>query len=88
MNTCNRQILILACIVLPQACEISRVMSECDPITNGIDLSLLEHVSPFEWGNVVLYGIYILDRKLVGRRKHWSRFFPYSRSRRRAEVPS
>jgi hypothetical protein len=33
--------------------------SECDPIANGIDLSLLEHVSPIEWDNVVLYGQYI-----------------------------
>ena len=40
---------------------------ECDPIANGIDLSLLEHVSPIEWDNVVLYGQYILDRKLVRR---------------------
>jgi hypothetical protein len=51
------------------ACEISRVLSECDPIANGIDLSLLEHVSPIEWDNVVLYGQYILDRKLVRRRR-------------------
>jgi hypothetical protein len=33
------------------------------------DLSLLEHVSPIEWDNVVLYGQYILDRKLVRRRR-------------------
>ena len=33
--------------------------------------SLLEHVSPIEWYNVVLYGQYILDRKLV-RRRHRS----------------
>src|SRR6266478_4923029 len=31
-----------------------------DPVANGIDLSLLEHVSPIEWDNVVLYGQYIL----------------------------
>jgi hypothetical protein len=30
---------------------------------------LLEHVSPIEWDNVVLYGQYILDRKLVRRRR-------------------
>src|ERR1700693_2025011 len=45
------------------------VLSECDPIANGIDLSLLEHISPIEWDNVVLYGQYILDRKLVRRRR-------------------
>ena len=56
-----------------QACEISRVLSECDPVANGIDLSLLEHVSPIEWDNVVLYGQYILDRKLVRRRRRAKR---------------
>ena len=69
MNTCSCLNLILACIVYWQACEISRVLSECDPIANGIDLSLLEHISPIEWDNVVLYGQYILDRKLVRRRR-------------------
>jgi hypothetical protein len=29
---------------------------------------LLEHVSPIDWDNVVLYGQYILDRKLVRQR--------------------
>lgn len=45
--------------------EISRILSQCDPVADGVDLSLLEHVSPIEWDNVVLYGQYILDRKLV-----------------------
>ena len=46
-----------------------RVLSQCDPAANGIDLSLLEHVSPIEWDNVVLYGQYVLDRKLVRRHR-------------------
>ena len=53
--------LILACIVYWQAREISRVLSQCDPVANGVDTSLLEHVSPIEWDNVVLYGQYILE---------------------------
>jgi Tn3 transposase DDE domain len=65
--------LILTCIVYWQACEISRVLSECDPVADGIDLSVLEHVSPIEWDNVVLYGQYILDRKLVRRRRRAKR---------------
>jgi hypothetical protein len=69
MNTCSCLNLILACIAYWQACEISRVLSECDPLANGIDLSLLEHVSPIEWDNVVLYGQYIPDRKLVRQRR-------------------
>jgi len=60
MNACSCLNLILACIIYWQACEITRVLSECDPVANGIDLSLLEHVSPIEWDNVVLYGQYIL----------------------------
>ena len=32
MNTCSCLNLILACIVYWQACEISRVLSECDPV--------------------------------------------------------
>ena len=67
MNTCSCLTLILACIVYWQAREISRVLRHCDPIDNEVDLSLLEHVSPIEWDNVVLYGQYILDRKLVRR---------------------
>jgi TnpA family transposase len=68
MNTCSCLTLILACIVYWQAREISRALSQCDPDANGIDLSLREHVSPIEWDNVVLYGDYILDRKLIRRR--------------------
>jgi hypothetical protein len=48
MNTCSCLNLILACIVYWQACEISRVLSECAPVANVIDLSLLGHVSPIE----------------------------------------
>jgi hypothetical protein len=73
MNTCSCLNLILACIVYWQGREISRVLSQCDPVANGIDLSLLEHVSPIEWDNVVLYGQYILDRKLVRQRRRTKR---------------
>src|SRR6476646_11103536 len=56
MNTCSCLNLILACIVYWQASEISRVPQ---PVRSGRKwnrYSLLEHVSPIEWGNVVLYG--------------------------------
>ncbi len=70
LNTCSRCLtLILARIVYWQAREISRVTRQSAPAANGVDLSLLEHVSPIEWDNVVLYGQYILDRKLVRRRR-------------------
>ncbi len=69
MNGCSCLTLIIACIVYWQAREISRMISECDPEAAGVDLSLLEHVSPIEWDNVVLCGQYVLNRKLIKRRR-------------------
>jgi TnpA family transposase len=65
MNSCICLTLIVACIVYWQAKKIARVVNECDSEGSGIDVSLLEHVSPIERDNVVLYGQYILDRKLI-----------------------
>ena len=65
MNSCSCLTLILACIIYWQAKEISAVVSRCDPERNDVDVSCLKHVSPIEWDNVVLYGQYILDRKLI-----------------------
>ena len=48
-----------------QAKEISRVMQECDPRGANIGFSLLEHISPIGWENVILYGEYVLNRSLV-----------------------
>jgi hypothetical protein len=31
------------------------------PESEDIDMSLLEHVSPFEWENVIPYGQYVLN---------------------------
>ena len=45
--------------------EINRVILECDPIGNGIDIQLIEHISPITWDNVILYGEYVIDEKLV-----------------------
>jgi len=67
MNSCGCLTLILACIIYWQAREIDRVLNEGDPEGSGINLSLLEHVSPIEWENVVLYGEYILNRELIRR---------------------
>lgn len=64
-NSCSCLTLILACIVYWQAKEINRVILECDPIGNGIDIQLIEHISPITWDNVILYGEYIIDESLV-----------------------
>ena len=65
MNSCSCLTLILAGIIYWQAREIDRVLNECDPVNNGINVSLLEHISPIEWDNVILYGEYVLNRDLI-----------------------
>ena len=59
--------LIVACIIYWQAKDISRVIRTADPERHGIELFLLRHVSPIEWDNIVLYGEYVLNRRLVRR---------------------
>ncbi len=65
MNSCSCLTLILACVIYWQAKEISRVVRWCQPEGEKIDVALLEHVSPIEWDNVILYGQYVLDRAQV-----------------------
>ena len=55
----------LASIIFWQAREIERVIAECEPLKDGIDISMLEHVSPIEWENVLLYGEYVIDRDRI-----------------------
>jgi TnpA family transposase len=61
MNSCSCLTLLLACVVYWQAKEISRVLKMGIPEGEHIDISLLEHVSPIEWENVILYGQYVLN---------------------------
>ncbi len=63
----NCTTLIMAAIIYWQAKEISRIVKEYNPEEAGIDISLLAHISPIEWSNVVLYGEYKLNRDLVRR---------------------
>lgn len=67
MSTCSCLTLVLACIIYWQAREIARVTGISSHETSGYDLniSLLEHVSPIEWDNIVLYGEYVVDRSLI-----------------------
>jgi hypothetical protein len=48
-----------------QILEIDGVLQYWDPAEDGVDPSLLSHISPIGWDNVVLYGEYHLDRSLV-----------------------
>jgi hypothetical protein len=61
----NCTIIMIACIIYWQAKEISRVIKEHDPEAAGVDISLLAHISPIAWTNVILYGEYKLNRDLV-----------------------
>ncbi len=67
MNTCSCLTLILACIIYWQAREMERVLDEFQSGSSesGIDLSLLGHISPIGWDNVLLYGQYTIDRSLI-----------------------
>ena len=64
-NTSSCLTLIMACIIYWQAKEISRVIQECNLQNAKIDISLLKHISPIGWENVILYGEYILNRSLI-----------------------
>jgi TnpA family transposase len=65
MTSCSCLTLILAYIIYWQAEEIERVVTSCNPEERGIDLAMLEHISPIEWENVLLYGEYVIKRRLI-----------------------
>ena len=65
MNSCSCLTLILACIIYWQAKQITETVRSGAVAEEGTDATLLQHVSPIEWDNVILYGQYVLDRALV-----------------------
>ena len=65
MNSCSWLTLILACIIYWQAKQITQTVRSGAVAEEGIDATLLQHVSPIEWDNVILYGQYVLDRARV-----------------------
>jgi TnpA family transposase len=64
-NSASCLTLLMACIIYWQAKEINRVLNECDPDVAGIDVSLVKHISPMGWDNVILYGEYVLNHALI-----------------------
>ena len=48
-----------------QPLEIREELLSFVALQTGIDGGLLQHVSPIEWDNVILYGQYVLDRARV-----------------------
>ena len=65
MSRASCLVLILAAIIYWQIREIDTVLRHWDPLEEGVDPSLLPHISPIGWDNVILYGEYALDRSLV-----------------------
>ena len=53
----------MACIIYWQAKEINRVIQDYTPDDDSIDISLIQHISPISWDNIILYGDYILNRE-------------------------
>ena len=47
---------------LRQAKQLTRTGRAGAVTKEGSDATLHQHVSPIEWGNVILYGQYVLDR--------------------------
>ena len=64
-NSCSCLTLILACIIYWQAKQITQTVRSGAGAEEGIDATLLQHVSPIAWDNVILYGQYVLDRARV-----------------------
>ena len=54
MNSCSCLTLILACIIYWQAKQITRTMLSGDLAQEGIGATLIQHISPIEWDNVIL----------------------------------
>ena len=65
MNACSSLTLIAACVIYWQAREITRVLknTELDPVQ--FDPNLISHISPIGWDNVILYGQYHIDPRLI-----------------------
>ena len=49
MNSCSCLTLILACIIYWQAKQITQTVPSGAVAEEGIDATLLQHVSPIEW---------------------------------------
>lgn len=64
-TTCSCLTLMIACIIYWQAKEITNIIKTHGHESDEKDLAMLPHISPIGWDNVILYGEYVLDRKLI-----------------------
>jgi TnpA family transposase len=69
-NTCSCLTLILASIIYWQANEIKRVIDQYGAELDQKCLAMLAHISPIGWDNIILYGEYVLDKRLIKYRSY------------------
>lgn len=65
MNACSSLTLVAACVIYWQAQEITKLLKKHDEEAQKFDLKLISHISPIGWDNVILYGEYRLNPRLV-----------------------
>ena len=65
--SCNCLTMIMACVIYWQAKELDRLVDSVEFSEMGFDASLVKHVSPVGWDNVVLYGEYVINKALIHR---------------------
>jgi hypothetical protein len=64
-NICSCLTLILAIIIYWQAKEIKHVVDAYGDELEPDCLAMLPHIRPIGWDNVLLYGEYLIDKKLI-----------------------
>lgn len=63
--TCNCLTLVIAIIIFWQSKEINHLIKTPEFSKEGFDVDLIEHISPAEWSNLVLYGEYIIKKSSI-----------------------
>ena len=64
---CNSLTIILAAIIYWQSKELNRLFNSEEFKQMGFDPSLMSHISPVNWDNIVLYGEYIINMEMIRR---------------------
>ena len=62
---CNCLTIIMACIIYWQSKELDILINSPEFAEMGFDPQLVEHISPVDWNNIILYGEYVIDRSMI-----------------------
>lgn len=65
--TCHCLTLIMGCVIYWQARQLDRLTQTKEFIDQGFNSTLLQHISPVGWDNIVLYGEYVINKDLIKR---------------------